>query len=306
MRPCYGKAHGQHLHLAVLDLVGSDGQSLVDGDEVTVLHAGVADGPVGGVVGQGGELGEGEGRVGLGAALNELEGGGVDGRERDGGVLGNGPSVAFESGGRDPSLVPSLHGQDGTGDGDVGGGLDGRGGSQVGRDTDRLEDRGDGDERGDVGDGELVTVRRGAPGWSMTILVLTGQLYDSRAGLGSGLTQGARQELDVLLLVSADLGDSASSPARESSGDELLGGVLVEVLLVEGVLQVLQGPGHQEKLAGQQSRHRSCSTTTTHKAYWRTVMSVTALCLFSAGAAETKPMEAATAAMAAMVNFIMN
>ena len=47
-----------------------------------------------------------------------------------------------------------------TGNGDVGGGLDGRGGSQVGGDTDRLEDGGDLDERPGVGDGELVAAER--------------------------------------------------------------------------------------------------------------------------------------------------
>jgi hypothetical protein len=44
-----------------------------------------------------------------------------------------------------------------TGNGNISRGLDRGSGSQVGRDTDRLEDRGDGDERLGVGDGELVT-----------------------------------------------------------------------------------------------------------------------------------------------------
>lgn len=44
-----------------------------------------------------------------------------------------------------------------TGNGDISRGLNRRSGSQVGRDTDRLEDRGDGDERLGVSDGELVT-----------------------------------------------------------------------------------------------------------------------------------------------------
>ena len=99
-------------HLAVLDGVGTNGQSLVKGDKVTVLHSRVGNGTGGGVVGERGELGEGQGGVGLGAASDEAEGRGVDGRERDGGVLGNGPGGSLEDSRADPSLMPGLGGQD--------------------------------------------------------------------------------------------------------------------------------------------------------------------------------------------------
>lgn len=100
------------IDLAVLDRVSTHAQPLVDGDEISVLHTRVADRSVGGVVGERGELGEGQGRVGLRAALDELEGRGVDGRERDGSVLGNGPGVALKTGRGDPGLVSGLGGQD--------------------------------------------------------------------------------------------------------------------------------------------------------------------------------------------------
>jgi hypothetical protein len=43
----------------------------------------------------------------------------------------------------------------------------------------------------------------------------------------------------------------------------------------------------------------------TYKAYWRMVVSSTALCLFSIGAAVAIPKKAAAAAMTAVENFIM-
>lgn len=98
--------------LAVLDRVSTHAQTLVDGDEISVLHTRVTDRSVRGVVGERGELGEGQGRVGLRAALDELEGGGVDGGERDGSVLGDGPGVALKTGRGDPGLVSGLGGQD--------------------------------------------------------------------------------------------------------------------------------------------------------------------------------------------------
>ena len=104
----------RYSHLAVLDGVSTNGQSLVNGDKVTVLHSGVGNGTGGSVVSESGELGEGQGGVGLGAASDEAEGGGVDGRERDGGVLGNGPGVTLEDSRADPSLMPGLGGQDGS------------------------------------------------------------------------------------------------------------------------------------------------------------------------------------------------
>jgi hypothetical protein len=110
-----GESRGSgELSLSTLDGVSTDGQSLVDGQEVAVLHSGVADRAGSGVVSQSGELGEGQGGVGRGARLDELQGGSVDGGEGDGGVLGNGPGGLTETGGGDPGLVTSLGGQDGS------------------------------------------------------------------------------------------------------------------------------------------------------------------------------------------------
>jgi len=133
---------------------------------------------------------------------------------------------------------------------------------------------------------------------------------NSRAGLGSGGTESTGQELDVLLLVSSDLADSAANPVREPGGGKVGGRELVEVLLVEGGLQVLQSPaiGERQVIESVVASIVDYSNERfeTHKAYWRMVVSVTALCLFSgAGAAATKP-KAATAAITAVENFIMN
>ena len=133
---------------------------------------------------------------------------------------------------------------------------------------------------------------------------------NSRAGLGSGGTESTGQELDVLLLVSSDLADSATNPVGESSGGKVGGRELVEVLLVEGGLQVLQSPAKGERQVLESVVASIVDSNDerleTHKAYWRMVVSVTALCLFSgAGAAATKP-KAATAAITAVENFIMN
>jgi hypothetical protein len=51
----------------------------------------------------------------------------------------------------------------------------------------------------------------------------------------------------VLLLVSSDLADSATNPVGETGGGKVLGRELVEVLLVEGGLQVLQSPVKGER-----------------------------------------------------------
>lgn len=75
---------------------------------------GVADRAGSGVVSQSGELGEGQGGVGRGTRLDELQGGSVDGGEGDGGILGDGPGGLTETGGGDPGLVTSLGGQDGS------------------------------------------------------------------------------------------------------------------------------------------------------------------------------------------------
>lgn len=66
-----------------------------------------------------------------------------------------GRRIHVESARRDETRKRRL--SEPTGNANISRGLDRRSGSQVGRDTDRLEDRGDGDERLGVSDGELVT-----------------------------------------------------------------------------------------------------------------------------------------------------
>jgi hypothetical protein len=84
---------------------------------------------------------------------------------------------------------------------------------------------------------------------------------DSRARLGSSITQSPSQQLDVLLLVSGDLVDPAPSPVGEPGIDKVLVGELVEVLSVKGGLEVFEGPTigvRGEKSANQrQSADRS-------------------------------------------------
>lgn len=75
--------------------------------------------------------------------------------------------------------MTSLSGEDGAGNGDVGGLSDGRGGTEVGGDTDVLDDGGSGHERLGVGD--------------------TGEAVGAR--LGGSVSESTRQELDVLSLV---------------------------------------------------------------------------------------------------------
>jgi hypothetical protein len=65
---------------------------------------------------------------------------------------------------------------------------------------------------------------------------------DSRARLGSSITQSPSQQLDVLLLVSGDLVDPAPSPVGEPGIDKVLVRELVEVLSVEGGFEVFEGP----------------------------------------------------------------
>jgi hypothetical protein len=101
--------------------------------------------------------------------------------------------------------VSGLGGEDGSSNGNVGGVGDGRSGTEVGRDTDILNDGGQGGERPDVGDGELVGTRLG----------------------GSG-SESTGEDLDVGLFVFTNLGNSSSDPVGETGVGEVLGRELLE------------------------------------------------------------------------------
>lgn len=98
--------------------------------------------------------------------------------------------------------MTSLGGEDGTGNGDVGGLGDGGSGAEVGRDTDVLNERSGGEERLGVGD--------------------TGELVGAR--LGGGGSERTREERNVLGLVLGDLLETVSDPLGVTG---LLEGLLV-------------------------------------------------------------------------------
>lgn len=193
--------------------------------------------------GEGGEGGEGQSAVGSGArvGVDELGSDRVDGAEGDGGVVRARPGLVLVDLGRDPALVTSLGGEDGTSDGQVGLVDDGGGGTEVGcgsgatmqderrvmtvvccarltRNSDVLDDGGKGGKALGVGVGEGVL-----------------------AGLDGGLTQSSGEELDVGSLVLGDLGESTSDPSGVSGSLEGGGVELGEGVSVKGVLEVLQG-----------------------------------------------------------------
>lgn len=80
-----GTLGGWELNLTTLNGVGSDVETLVEGDVLAVGSSG--NGTGGGVVGQRGESLEGQSRVGSRARLDEGCGGRVDDVEDDGGVV---------------------------------------------------------------------------------------------------------------------------------------------------------------------------------------------------------------------------
>lgn len=75
--------------------------------------------------------------------------------ERQGSVKGSTPGVLVVDGRVDPRVVARLGGQDGTRGGKVILVLDEMSGTEVGRDTDTLEDGGEGHKGGDVGIGAI-------------------------------------------------------------------------------------------------------------------------------------------------------
>jgi hypothetical protein len=195
---------GVTLDLASLDGEGVGDEASVDGNELALDIDGRGNSTVSGD-GESRESLDGESGVGGGAFSDESGGDRVNAVESEGSVLRSGPSGALLDGRSDPSLVSGLGGEDGSGNGQVSGVGDGRSSTEVGRDTDVLDDGSQGSERLDIGDGELVGTR-----------------------LGSSVSESTREELDVLGLVAGDLGDSASDPVGEASGLKVLGRELLE------------------------------------------------------------------------------
>lgn len=107
-----------------------------------------------GAVGADGEGGEGldwEGWVALGARSDESCSNGVDLAEVEWGVLWAGPSRVLGDGRAEPSLVSGLGGEDRSGNGHVGGLGDRGGGTEVGGDTDVLDEGSGSEEAVDIG-----------------------------------------------------------------------------------------------------------------------------------------------------------
>ena len=124
--------------------------------------------------------------------------------------------------------MSGLGSEDGTGNGHVGGVGDGTGGTEVGRDTDVLNEGGETDKRVDVGDGELVLAR-----------------------LGGSVSDGPREESDVLGLVLSNVLNSVSDPVWVAGAHEVVLRELGEVGGVEVVLEVLEGQSELENVAAQ-------------------------------------------------------
>jgi hypothetical protein len=195
---------GEALDLASLDGEGVGSEARVDGNELALDVDGRSDG----TVSSNGECWEGlDGKGGVGGWALGDEGSGdrVDAVESEGSVVRSGPSGALLDGRSQPSLVSGLGGEDGSGNSEVGGVGDGRGGTEVGRDTDVLNDGSQGGEGPDVGDGELVRTR-----------------------LGGSVSESSGEDGDVRSLVLADLRDSSSDPVGETGGLEVLGRELGE------------------------------------------------------------------------------
>lgn len=116
------------LNLTSLDGEGVGGETGVDGDKLALDINGRGNSTIGGD----GELWEsldGESWVGGWARGDEVGGDRVDAVESQGGVVGTGPSGTLHDGGSEPSLVSSLGGEDGTGNGNVSWVLDGGSGT---------------------------------------------------------------------------------------------------------------------------------------------------------------------------------
>lgn len=198
---------------------GRGDESVAGGGELNGLAA--LDG-AGGGEGNGRESLDGQSRVALGAADDEGSSQRVDLVKGQGGVKGLGEGRLL-LGSADVGVVARLDRQDGAGGGEVVLVGNGRGSTEVGADTDTLEDGRDGDERGRVGRGEGVRALGG--------------------GGGTGSGQGAGEEADVRVLVVGDLLEVGVEGVGEASSNKGLLRVVLETLAVEGRLEVLQSQG---------------------------------------------------------------
>jgi hypothetical protein len=169
-----------------------------------------------------GERLDGQREVVLGARGDEGGGESVDLVVVERGVEGLGEGRLLD-GAADEGAVACLDGQDRAGGRQVGLRHDVGGGAEVGGNTNALEDRGGGQEARDAGHAEVV-----------------GALLD---GDGAGGGQGRGQERDVGSLIAADGLDALVGGRVVAGGDEVCLGEVGETLLVEVVLEVLEGQG---------------------------------------------------------------
>lgn len=182
----------------------------------------------GGVDNQLGESLDGEGRVLLGAGLDELRGQGEDLVEaersikglREGNLLLGSPDVRG---------VASLDGEDGASGGEIGLVHDGGSSAEVGGHTNTLEDGGSGNEALDISDTEVVDT-----------------LGD---GSNLGALEGGGQEADVGGLVLGNLLDVAVEGGIEAGGGEVGLREALKTIAVELVLEVLKGQGVVQDIA---------------------------------------------------------
>jgi hypothetical protein len=183
-------------------------------------------------VGCGGSKGreslDGQRSVGLWAGLDELRSECVDLVVAQRVVEGSGEG-RLADGVAYVGRVAGLDSQDGSSGSQVGLGHDVCGGTEVGADTNTLEDAGSGKEGGNVLVSEVV-----------------GAGLD---GFGSSSAERTSQELNVSLLIARDGHDAVVGLLGEIGGLEVLNAVLGEGLGVEGVLEVLESKGVVENLA---------------------------------------------------------
>lgn len=152
-----------------------------------------------------------EGGVGVWAASDEGRGDGVDHVETERGVVWARPGGARLDGRVLPSLVSSLDREDRSSDGEVGLVLNVLGRTGVSGHTDVFDDRGEADERGDIGvraESELASPRDGGEGGVYLQLVGT--------SLNGVTSQSPRQKRDVVGFMAGDLAQSTSDPGWAS------------------------------------------------------------------------------------------
>lgn len=231
-----------------LDLSTDDGEDVAletrqDLNISSIGGSGSVDGSIG-IDGQSWEGLEWEGRVGAGARSDKGSSDRVDLVKVERGVFGSGPCRVLENGRVDPTLVSSLGGEDGSGHSDVGGLSDGRGSTEVSRDTDVLDESSGSQERLGVD--------------------YTGELVG--AGLGSGSSKSSREESNVLSLVLSDVLNSLSDlyvshtrqhfsmettdPFGVTGLGKVVGGELVQSPVVKVVLEVFKGQRILENVTG--------------------------------------------------------